>query len=155
MLVVLGLLSGPLQRPAPPRHWLRPGRRCAGRCAAPCSELGFQVDPSATASSLLVLGSFAALQLKINKAQGYRETRDAALQAFRLAQLKQLDGKLAAEEVERAADAARGAVEAYQAARRVVAVLGAELRRSPRFRNSEPLRKGLRGSPGSSGGTNS
>jgi hypothetical protein len=34
-------------------------------------------------------------------------------------------------------------------------VLGAELRRSPRFRNSEPLRKGLRGSPGSSGGTNS
>ena len=128
MLLVLGLLSGLLQRPAPPRHCLRPGRRCAGRCAAPRSELGFQVDPSATASSLLVLGSFAALQLKISKAQGYRESRDAALEAFRLAQVKQLDGKLAAEEVERVAAAARRAVEEYQAARRVVAVLGAELR---------------------------
>ena len=75
-----------------------------------------------------MLGSFAALQLKISKAQGYRESRDAALEAFRLAQVKQLDGKLAAEEVERVAAAARRAVEEYQAARRVVAVLGAELR---------------------------
>tara|TARA_B100000795_G_scaffold48585_1_gene31924 strand:- start:25 stop:171 length:147 start_codon:yes stop_codon:yes gene_type:complete len=48
---------------------------------------------------VLVLSSFAALQYKINQAQGYRETRDAALEAFRLAQVKQLDGKLAAEEV--------------------------------------------------------
>lgn len=95
LVPVLGLLPGPLHLPAPPRPCLRPGRRCA----APRSELGFQVDPSATASSVLVLSSFAALQYKINQAQGYRETRDAALEAFRLAQVKQLDGKLAAEEV--------------------------------------------------------
>jgi hypothetical protein len=95
LVPVLGLIPGPLHLPAPPRHCLRPGRRCA----APRSELGFQVDPSATASSVLVLSSFAALQLKINQAQAYRETRDAALEAFRLAQVKQLDGKLAAEEV--------------------------------------------------------
>ncbi len=95
LVPVLGLLPGPLHLPARPRPCLRPGRRCA----APRSELGFQVDPSATASSVLVLSSFAALQYKINQAQGYRETRDAALEAFRLAQVKQLDGKLAAEEV--------------------------------------------------------
>ena len=96
LVPVLGLLPGPLHfLPAPPRHFLRPGRRCA----APRSELGFQVDPSATASSVLVLSSFAALQLKINQAQGYREARDAALEAFRSAQVRQLDGKLAGEEV--------------------------------------------------------
>ena len=43
-----------------------------------------------------MLSSFAALQLKINQAQGYREARDAALEAFRSAQVQQLDGKLAA-----------------------------------------------------------
>jgi len=125
LVPVLGLLPGPLHfLPAPPRHFLRPG----SRCAAPRSELGFQVDPSATASSVLVLSSFAALQLKINQAQGYREARDAALEAFRSAQVRQLDGKLAGEEVERIANAARAAVEEYQAARRVVALFGAELR---------------------------
>ena len=69
------------------------------RRAAQRARLPGRPDPSATASSVLVLSSFAALQLKINQAQGYREARDAALEAFRSAQVRQLDGKLAGEEV--------------------------------------------------------
>ena len=111
-----------------PRTSARLTATTTARSPPPRLNLGLQVDPVASAGSIFVLGGFAALQLKISKAQGYRESRDAALEAFRLAQVKQLGGKLAAEEVERVAAAARRAVEEYQAARRVVAVLGAELR---------------------------
>lgn len=123
LVPVLGLLV-----PLRPSLQSRQRGEASSRHAAARCELGFQVDPAATTSSLLVLGSFAALQLKIRQAQGYRETRDGLLEAFRLAQVSLLAGKVAAEEVERAADAARAAVEEYQEARRGVGLLGAELR---------------------------
>lgn len=107
----------------------RPGVRAPRRrCGAPRCELGFQVDPAASASSLLVLGSFAALQIKIKQAERYRDERDAAAESYRQAQVALLAGQVDAEEAERSAAVARRAFEAYQQARRVLSLPGAELR---------------------------
>ena len=82
----------------------------ASRIAAfprpPVAELGLQVDLSASASSLFVLTGFAALQLKVRAAIEKREARDAARETLRKAEVLLLAGKLEADAVERAREAA-------------------------------------------------
>ena len=98
------------------------------RSTAPTMELGLQVDPLATAGSLFVLGGFTALQIKIRGAIEKREERDAAAETFRKAEVLLLAGKLKAEDVDRAAANMKAASDAYEEARRIIALGGVLLR---------------------------
>ena len=98
------------------------------RCRPPRLELGFQVDPAASTSSVFVLGGFAVLQLKIRQAQNAREARDAAAEVLRRSEVALLAGQLTADEVQRASDAAGSAFDTYERARQVLNLPGALLR---------------------------
>ena len=106
---------------------LRPSR-IAARSRPPVAELGLQVDLSASASSLFVLTGFAALQLKVRAAIEKREARDAARETLRKAEVLLLAGKLEADAVERAREAANLALAAYEDERKVAALGGVALR---------------------------
>ena len=60
-----------------------PHPRGSGRASPPRAELGFQVDPLATSSSLIVFGAYGGLQLKISRATSKRLERDAAAERQR------------------------------------------------------------------------
>lgn len=98
------------------------------RAPPPRAELGLQVDPTASAGSVFVLGGFAALQLKIRGAIQKREERDAAAEVFRKAEILLLAGKLKPEEVANSKQALRDAAEDYEEARRLFNVAGALIR---------------------------
>lgn len=105
------------------------GLRCASpRSPSPRMELGLQVDPLATASSVFVLGGFTLLQLKIRYAEGERDKRDAAVETLRKAEVLLLAGRLTAEDVAKVEDAAKVAVDAYDEARQILVIPGALLR---------------------------
>ena len=106
----------------------RPGLSFSARTPEARLELGLQVDPLATAGSGFVLGGFVLLQLKIRTAMEAREARDAALEVLRKAQVLLLAGKFTPEEVDRVKTAANEAADAYEAARKIVALGGALLR---------------------------
>ena len=101
---------------------------CAARSRPPVAELGLQVDLSASAGSLFVLTGFAALQLKVRAAIEKREARDAARETLRKAEVLLLAGKLEADAVERAREAANSALAAYEDERKVAALGGVALR---------------------------
>jgi hypothetical protein len=114
-------------RPSPPVVATTPFHT-APRATPPRLELGLQVDPLATSSSVFVLGGFALLQLKIRDAQARRVERDAAVETLRKAEILLLAGKLKTEDVERALDEARAAIKTHDDARRIAVLPGALLR---------------------------
>lgn len=105
-----------------------PARSSCVRCPPPRLELGFQVDPAATTSSVFVLGGFAVLQLKIRQAQNAREARDAAAEVLRRSEVALLAGQLTTSDVQQASDAAGSAFDSYERARQVLNLPGALLR---------------------------
>ena len=75
-----------------------------------------------------MLTGFAALQLKVRAAIEKREARDAARETLRKAEVLLLAGKLEADAVERAREAANSALAAYEEERKVAALGGVALR---------------------------
>lgn len=98
------------------------------RAGVPQLELGLQVDPLATASSVFVLGGFAALQLKIRSAEDARGARDKSVETFRKAEVLLLAGKLTADQLAICRAEADEAVAAHDKARQIVVIPGALLR---------------------------
>ena len=98
------------------------------RAPPPRLELGLQVDPLATGSTLFVFGLLALLQLKIKSAEATRGKRDQAVETYRQAEVLLLAGRVTSEEVDRAWRAAEEAVAAYDDSRRILSIPGTLLR---------------------------
>ena len=98
------------------------------RAASPRLELGLQVDPLATTSSVFVLGSFALLQLKIRSAEAARGERDKSIETLRKAEVLLLAGKLTADDLAVCRAEAEEQVAKYDEARQIAVLPGALLR---------------------------
>ena len=109
-----------------------------GRASLPRAELGFQVDPLATSSSLIVFGAYGGLQLKISRATSKRLERDAAAETLRKARVLQLAGKMTTDEVERVAASWQEAAEVYERERVIFGLQGVQLRLPDPSRAVEP-----------------
>ena len=115
-----------------------PHPRGSGRASPPRAELGFQVDPLATSSSLIVFGAYGGLQLKISRATSKRLERDAAAETLRKARVLLLAGKMTTDEVERVAASWQEAAEVYERERVIFGLQGVQLRLPDPSRAVEP-----------------
>jgi hypothetical protein len=79
-------------------------------------DLGFQVDPLASASSFAIIAMFGALLLKLAGLARMRERRDDAAESLREAKIAILGGHLDPEAYERTARAAESSAREYEAA---------------------------------------
>ena len=108
------------------RHRTVRARERTARTAPPVCELGFQFDPLAAAGPTFCAVGFVWLQLKIQRAETARESRDAAAEALRATEVRLLAGEVASASVEDATRRARDAVRLYEQ-ERVISFAGVSL----------------------------
>jgi hypothetical protein len=96
-------------------------------------DMGLQIDPAAAAVSVSIMAGFLAVLVKLSALSSMKERRNDSAESLRRAKVSLLAGTLDLESYERAADDAKAAALAYEAAAAVP-----ETFRSPRSRNEVP-----------------
>jgi len=90
-------------------------------------DMGFAVDPAATASSISIMALFGAFLVKLSGLNRSRERRNSAAGNLREAKIALLAGNLDLESYERAATAAAASAQEYEAAKTIISVNGADV----------------------------
>jgi len=90
-------------------------------------DMGFAVDPAATASSISIMALFGAFLVKLSGLNRSRERRNSAAGNLREAKIALLAGNLDLESYERAATAAAASAQEYEAAKTIISLNGADV----------------------------